>query len=131
MCKQLEMEVAMKTLYQTKLNRLILVIHAMTSFFLVMGITSQLMSSGLPPMASIPPIVMTLLVFVIGVIMFIKFKKTVIYIRYVGISFVCLYFYILVTAYSNVTYAYMMPMFLILVLSFDKLVLRITSGVFS
>lgn len=65
----------MKTLYQTKLNRLILVIHAMTSFFLVMGITSQLMSSGLPPMASIPPIVMTLLVFVIGVIMFIKFKK--------------------------------------------------------
>lgn len=128
--KQLRVEVAMKILYQTKLNRLILVVHALTSFFLVMGITSQLMSSGLPPMASIPPIVLTLLVFVVGVIMFIKFRKTVVYIRYVGIAFVCLYFYILVTAYSNVTYAYMMPMFLILVLSFDKLVLRITSVVF-
>lgn len=120
----------MKELYQRKLNKLIFVAHAITTFFLVMGISSQLMSSGLPPMVSIPPIVLTLLVFLAGVVMFLKFKNTIIYTRYVGIAFVCLYTFILVTAYSNVTYAYMFPMFLILVLSFDKLVLRIASVIF-
>lgn len=120
----------MKELYQRKLNKLIFATHAITTFFLVMGISSQLMSSGLPPMVSIPPIILTLLVFLASVVMFLKFKNTIIYTRYVGIAFVCLYTYILVTAFSNVTYAYMFPMFLILVLSFDKLVLRITSIIF-
>lgn len=120
----------MKELYQKKLNKLILFTHGMTTFFLVMGITSQLLSSGLSPMVSIPPIVITIFVFLVGVVIYIKYKKKIIYTRYVGIAFVLLYFYILVTAYSNVTYAYMMPIFFILILSFDKLVIRFTSVVF-
>lgn len=120
----------MKEVYLNKLNKLILATHAITTFFLVMGITSQLMSSGLSPMVSIPPIILTLLVFLAGVGMFVKFKKSIVYTRYVGIAFALLYFYILVTAYSNVTYAYMLPIFLILVLSFDKLVIRIACSIF-
>ncbi len=120
----------MKTLYQTKLNKLLFLTHAITTFFLVMGLMAQLMSSGLPPIKSVPQIVLTLLVFLVGVVMFFKFKTTAIYTRYVGISFVALYFFVLVTAFSSVTYTYMMPIFFILVLSFDKLTLRITSGVF-
>lgn len=120
----------MKTLYQTKLNKLILLTHGITTFFLTMGLMAQLMSSGLPPMKSVPQIALTLLVFIVGVVMFIKFKQTIIYTRYVGISFVSLYFFVLVTAYSGVTYTYMMPIFFILVLSFDKLVLRISSVIF-
>lgn len=73
---------------------------------------------------------LNLLVFIGGVVVFIKFKKTSIYTRYVGIAFSAVYFFILVTAFSSVTYAYMMPIFFILVLSFDKLVLRISSGIF-
>ncbi len=120
----------MKTLYQTRLNKLILFAHAITTFFLTVGLMAQLMSSGLPPMKSVPQIVLNLLVFIGGVVVFIKFKKTVIYTRYVGIAFAAVYFFILVTAFSSVTYAYMMPIFFILVLSFDKLVLRISSGIF-
>ena len=120
----------MKTLYQTRLNKLILFAHAITTFFLTMGLMAQLMSSGLPPMKSVPQIMLNLLVFIGGVVVFIKFKKTVIYTRYVGIAFAVVYFFILVTAFSSVTYAYMMPIFFILVLSFDKLVLRISSGIF-
>lgn len=120
----------MKTLYQTRLNKLILFAHAITTFFLTVGLMAQLMSSGLPPMKSVPQIVLNLLVFIGGVVVFIKFKKTVIYTRYVGIAFAVVYFFILVTAFSSVTYAYMMPIFFILVLSFDKLVLRISSGIF-
>lgn len=120
----------MKTLYQTKLNKLILFAHAITTFFLTIGLMAQLMSSGLPPMKSVPQIVLNLLVFIGGVVVFIKFKKTSIYTRYVGIAFSAVYFFILVTAFSSVTYAYMMPIFFILVLSFDKLVLRISSGIF-
>lgn len=120
----------MKTLYQTRLNMLILFAHAITTFFLTVGLMAQLMSSGLPPMKSVPQIVLNLLVFIGGVVVFIKFKKTVIYTRYVGIAFAVVYFFILVTAFSSVTYAYMMPIFFILVLSFDKLVLRISSGIF-
>ena len=120
----------MKTLYQTKLNKLILLVHGITTFFLTMGLMAQLMSSGLPPAKSVPQIVLNLLVFIGGVVVFIKFKKTVIYTRYVGIAFAAVYFFILVTAFSSVTYAYMMPIFFILVLSFDKLVLRISSAIF-
>ncbi len=120
----------MKTLYQTKLNKLILLTHAITTLFLTAGLMAQLMSSGLPPVKSVPQIVLNLLVFVGGVVLFIKFKKTVIYTRYVGIAFVVVYSFILITAFSSVTYAYMMPIFFILVLSFDKLVLRISSAIF-
>ncbi|MBE5931293.1 MAG: hypothetical protein E7268_09610 [Lachnospiraceae bacterium] len=91
---------------------------------------AQLMSSGLPPMKSVPQIVLNLLVFIVGIIMFIKFKSTILYTRYVGIAFSAVYFFILVTAFSGVTYAYMMPIFFILVLSFDKLVLLVSSGIF-
>ncbi len=120
----------MKTLYQTKLNKLLLLIHGITTFFLTMGLMAQLMSSGLPPMKSVPQIVLNLLVFIGGVVIFLKFKKTVIYTRYVGIAFVLLYTFILITAFSSVTYTYMLPIFFILVLSFDKLSLRITSAIF-
>lgn len=120
----------MKTLYQTKLNKLILLAHGITTFFLTMGLMAQLMSSGLPPVKSVPQIILTLLVFLVGVVMFFKFKTTAIYLRYVGIAFAILYFFVLVTAFSSVTYTYMMPIFFILVLSFDKLALRITSGIF-
>lgn len=101
----------MKTLYQTKLNKLILLVHGITTFFLTMGLMAQLMSSGLPPMKSVPQIVLNLLVFIGGIIMFIKFKSTILYTRYVGIAFSAVYFFILVTAFSGVTYAYMMPIF--------------------
>jgi len=120
----------MKTLYQTKLNKLLLLTHGITTFFLTMGLMAQLMSSGLPPMKSVPQIVLNLLVFIAGVIVFFKFKKTVVYTRYVGIAFAALYTFILVTAYSSVTYTYLLPIFFILVLSFDKTVLRITSVIF-
>ncbi len=120
----------MKTLYQSKLNKLIFLTHAITTFFLTMGLMAQLMSSGLPPMKSVPQIVINLLVFIAGVVMFIKFKNTIIYTRYVGIAFAVAYFFILVTAFSGVTYTYMLPIFFILVLSFDKLVLRVSSVIF-
>lgn len=120
----------MKTLYQAKLNKLIFLTHAITTFFLTMGLMAQLMSSGLPPMKSVPQIIVNLLVFIAGVVMYIKFKSTVIYTRYVGIAFAFAYFFILATAYSGVTYTYMLPIFFVLVLSFDKLVLRVSSIIF-
>ena len=120
----------MKILYQAKLNKLMFLTHAITTFFLTVGLMSQLMLSGLPPMKSVPQIAANLLVFIAGIAVFIKFKKTVIYTRYVGIAFACAYFLILVTAFSSVTYTYLIPIFSILVLSFDKLVLRTTSVIF-
>ncbi len=120
----------MKTLYQSKLNKLIFLTHAITTFFLTMGLMAQLMSSGLPPMKSVPQIVVNLLVFLAGVVVFIKFKSTVIYTRYVGIAFAVVYFFILATAYSGVTYTYMLPIFFVLVLSFDKLALRVSCIIF-
>ena len=120
----------MKVLYQEKLNKLMLLTHAITTFFLTVGLMSQLMLSGLPPVYSVPQIVANLLVFVAGIVIFIKFRKTIIYTRYVGIAFACVYFFILATAYTSVTYTYLIPVFSILVLSFDELVLRITSAIF-
>ena len=122
----------MREQYLGRVNRLIFITHAITTFFLVMGLVSQLTSavSGMKPIQSIIPIIGALLVFLAGVVMFLRFKRTIVYTRYVGIAFAAYYVLLLAMAASNTPFTYILPIMIILVLSFDVLIVRITAAGF-
>lgn len=119
----------MREQYLSRVNRLIFITHAVTTFFLVMGLVSQLTSavSGMKPIQSIIPIVGALLVFLAGVVMFLRFRRTIVYTRYVGIAFAAYYILLLAMAASNAPFTYILPILFILVLSFDVLIVRVTT----
>lgn len=119
----------MREQYLNRVNRLIFITHAVTTFFLVMGLVSQLTSavSGMKPIQSIIPIVGALLVFLAGVVMFLRFRRTIVYTRYVGIAFAAYYILLLAMAASNAPFTYILPILFILVLSFDVLIVRVTT----
>lgn len=122
----------MREQYLGRVNRLIFITHAITTFFLVVGLVSQLTSavSGMKPIQSIIPIIGALLVFLAGVVMFLRFKRTIVYTRYVGIAFAVYYILLLAMAASNTPFTYILPIMFILVLSFDVLIVRITAAGF-
>jgi len=122
----------MREQYLGRVNRFILITHAVTTFFLVMGLVSQLTSavSGMEPIQSIIPIIGALVVFVGGVGVFLKFRRTIVYTRYVGIAFSAYYILLLVMAASNTPFTYILPIMFILVFSFDVLIVRITAAGF-
>ena len=98
----------MREQYLGRVNRLIFITHAITTFFLVMGLVSQLTSavSGMKPIQSIIPIIGALLVFLGGIVMFLRFKRTIVYTRYVGIAFAAYYILLLAMAASNTPFTY-------------------------
>ncbi len=122
----------MREQYLGRVNRFILITHAVTTFFLVMGLVSQLTSavSGMEPIQSIIPIIGALVVFLGGVVMFLRFRRTIIYTRYVGIAFSAYYILLLAMAASNTPFTYILPIMFILVFSFDVLIVRITAAGF-
>lgn len=127
-----EQEAHMREQYLGRVNRFIFITHAVTTFFLVMGLVSQLTSavSGMEPIQSIVPIIGALLVFIVGVIVFLKFRFSIVYTRYVGIAFSIYYILLLAMAASNTPFTYILPIMFILVFSFDVVIVRITAAGF-
>ena len=127
-----EPEADMREQYLGRVNRLIFITHAVTTFFLVMGLVSQLTSavSGMKPYQSIIPIIGALAVFLGGLVVFLRFRRTIIYTRYVGIAFAAYYILLLAFAASNTPFTYILPIMFILVFSFDVLIVRITAAGF-
>lgn len=120
----------MKEKHLLRTNKLILLTHAITTIFLFIGLMSQLQMSGLPPVQSIAPLVLALLVFAGSIGVFIKWRNELIYTRYVGIAFSLLYFVLMVSSSSNAIFPYMIPFLMLFVLTLDKSVTLISGVVF-
>ena len=120
----------MREKHLVRTNKLILLTHCITTLFSVIGLVSQLQLSELPPVNSIIPLVMTIVVMAIGVVMFVKFSQTVLYARYVGIAFSVVYFAMMLLAASGSVFPYMVPFLICLVLTMDVLAIRVTSIIF-
>ena len=120
----------MREKHLVRTNKLILLTHCITTLFSVIGLISQLQMSELPPVNSIIPLVMTIVVLAVGIVMFIKFSQTVLYARYVGIAFSVVYFAMMLLAASGSVFPYMVPFLICLVLTMDVLAIRVTSIVF-
>ena len=120
----------MREKHLVRTNKLILLTHCITTLFSVIGLVSQLQLSELPPVNSIIPLVMTIVVLAVGIVMFLKFSQTVLYARYVGIAFSVVYFAMMLLAASGSVFPYMVPFLICLVLTMDVLAIRVTSIIF-
>lgn len=119
-----------REMHLARTNQLLFLTHAIATLFGVIGLTSQLTMSGLAPMLSIIPLTATLLVFAGSIAMFLRFKKTLIYAQYVGISYGVVYILMLLLAANSSTFPYMIPFLMLIMMTLDKKLTRITSIVF-
>ena len=111
-------------------NRILFITYIISGIFLTIGLISQLTMSELEPFRSIIPLV-TLIIVVLGNIgMYLTNGSTILYVRYVAISFSCFYIVMSLTTPSNTTYPYMVPFLIILIMSMDKLSVNIASVIF-
>lgn len=113
-------------------NRLIFVVHTITTIFGFMGLMSQLMMAvGMKPIQSIVPIVLLLLGWVGGLLIFLKKKTSTWYTRYVGAAFSVAYFFMLILGASGAAFPYMIPILLVTLLTLDAKALMAPSIVFA
>ena len=105
-------------------NQLLIAALAITTFFICIGLFSQLQMSGMNPALSIIPLIIAVLVFIGDIIIFNIKKDSKALLYYVSISFSVVYSVLLLTSGSNVPYPYMIPVILVLMLYLDKMVMR-------
>ena len=76
----------MKTQHLRRTNKLILLLHTITTIFGFIGLMSQLqLAKDMTPIQSIIPMVALLGVYLVSLVIFAKKKDTILYTRYVGI----------------------------------------------
>ena len=121
----------MKDKHLERTGKLLFIAHTVTAVFIVIGLVSQLNMSGLPPMLSIVPLVINILVYVVCAVMFFLFKATAKYPFCVGIGFSIVYIFMLWTAASNATYPYMIPILLVMIFFMNRKLILTVSGLFS
>ncbi|MCH5256027.1 MAG: hypothetical protein J1D87_01990, partial [Lachnospiraceae bacterium] len=104
--------------------------HIVTTIFLVIGLISQLIFSELAPVNSILPLILNIGSFLVGVSVYLKYKGTYVYSRYVGIAFSILYIFLMLMSEGNASFPYMIPYLMLLMLTMDKMIVVTASTVF-
>lgn len=121
----------MKSQHLRKTNKLIFLLHTITTIFGFVGLMSQLtMATDMTPIQSILPMIFLLASYIGGWIFFAKGKDTLLYTRYVGISFSAVYFMMMVTAKTGTTFPYMIPLLFAIMFALDKKTLFIPAVMF-
>ena len=123
----------MSKTFQNHLNRtnkILLIVHVIISIFITIGLISQLTMSDLAPFRSLVPLALNIVLILSSIGVFIKFRYSLVYSRYVAIGFSVLYVLLLLLASSNSTYPYIIPIMLLLVFTLDSKALLITNIVF-
>lgn len=111
-------------------GRILFITHIVATIFIMIGLISQLTMSDLPPINSIVPAIVAILVLVGSIVMFLCFRAQKLYPRYVAVAFSIVYIAMMLCSDTNTTYPYMIPILIILVLSLDRISVCIGSGVF-
>lgn len=121
----------MREKHLLRTDKVMLITNIITTIFLMVGLMSQMMLSGMPPIKSQIPMAANILIFLIGIITFVRCRGTYLYSRYVGISFSILYVIVMLLASSGAVYPYMIPYLILLVLTMDKATVYVCSIVFA
>ena len=101
-------------------NKLIFIVHLISTIFGIAGLTSQLtMSAELKPVNSIVPLALTVATFLICTVLFIKDKTSEVYAKIVGISFSVTYFCMLILGAGGTTFPYMIPFLMAFIFTLD------------
>ena len=121
----------MREKHLVRTNKLILLTHCITTFFSVVGLVSQLQLSDLPPVNSIVPLALSIVMLLGSIVVFIKKSESIFYARFVGVGFSVVYLSMMLLAASGSVFPYMIPFLVCLVLSMDPTAVRVTSVFFA
>ena len=120
----------MKEKHIQRTSKLLFIVHSVTAVFIIIGLISQLNMSELPPVFSVVPLILNILVYVVCLVMFFLFRTTAKYPFCVGIAFSILYICMLWMSSSNTTYPYMIPILLVIILSMERTLVIAVSSLF-
>lgn len=110
----------MKENHFLRTNKLILIVHIVTTIFGIIGISSQLaMAVGLKTYQSIVPMAALILAFVISTIVFAGNRDSIEYPKCVGLTFSVAYFLMMVMGASGATFPYLVPFIILFIFTLD------------
>ncbi len=120
----------MREKHLLRADRLILATHLITTIFLTIGLLSQLVFSDLPRVNSVLPLVLNIAGFLTGAAVYLRYKGTYVYSRYVGTAFSILYIFLMLMSKGNASFPYMIPYLVLLMLTMDQTFLLASGTVF-
>lgn len=120
----------MEEKHLARTGKLMVLIHTVAAIFITVGLGAQLAMSGLPPIQSIIPMAVNILVFISALIVR-RVCAGKIYFRYVAVAISVVYFLMVVMASSNATFPYMIPFLLIFMMTLDRVTLVVPIVVFA
>ncbi|MBR5944925.1 MAG: hypothetical protein IKZ94_08275, partial [Lachnospiraceae bacterium] len=110
-----------------KSRRLLFWGHVVTTVFIVIGLISQAAVSGLPVYYSVIPLFAAILLLLCAIGVYVKFKGTYTYPRFVIYGFLVVYALMLFFSEKNTTYPYIIPLLVGIVITLDIQTVKITT----
>lgn len=120
----------MKEMHLKRTSNLLFLIHVITTFFLFVGLMSQIKMSELPKWRGIVPLVIGLLIFVVCLLVKLIKKDAFFYIRFTAIAFSAYYVVLMLLSGNGNTFPYMIPFMVVFMMTMDGLATKTSSIVF-
>lgn len=113
-----------------RVNKILFEALTVCTIFILIGLVSQLTMSDLAPIQSIIPLGMAIVFYIGDIAVFLTKRKEDLLAKYTVVTYGVLYVTMLLTAGSNTTYPYMMPILLVMVCYLNVKRLAVMVGVF-
>lgn len=120
----------MRKKYHARVSLLTMIGHFSAMIFIIIGLLSQLNMSDLPPINSIVPLALEIIVSTGALFVYIKYKESVIFIRYIAIGFSAVYVAMLLLSSSGTVFPYIIPYVICVVLSLDIWSVNVMGAIF-
>ena len=121
----------MRERYLEKINKLTVIGHFSAMIFIVLGMVSQITMSDMPLVSSVLPLVAEIAVSAGAFVMYVKYRDSVVFTRYITVGFSIVYVTMLLFASSGSAFPYMLPYLLCIVLSLDVWSVNVACVVFA
>ena len=108
----------------------LLLVHAITTVFTIIGMIAQLTSAGIAPFRSLIPLLLAVIMF-IACTVFVKVTKDGLkYIRMVAVCYSVVYFSMLALGSTGTAFPYMIIFIVVFMLTMDKFAVRVPLAVY-
>lgn len=102
-----------------QINKLLLVVLIITSFFGVAGVLSQLTSADMAPYKSVVPAVLGVINLIISIVVY-KVSEPEFFHKYVAIGYLVVYAAMLLLSMNGTTFPYLIPIMIMTILYLDR-----------
>lgn len=121
----------MRERYLEKINKLTMIGHLCAMVFIVLGMAAQMSMSDLPVLSSVLPLAAEVVVSAGAIVMYVKYRKSVAFTRYIAVGFSVVYMVMMLFASSGSAFPYMLPYLLCIILSLDAWSVNVACVVFA